>query len=303
MRRTDLFLLFALAGTADLTVAASGAQAQEPRAAELSVSVRPARSMCFRDRIEVTGTLGARELVDVGPDREGMRVAQVLVAPLEEVASGQILARLARMDETGSGNPAAGAPVRAPVAGILVRSNAVVGMPASNRQGPLFGIVANGDIDLQAEVPVEDLAKLKVGQAVTVTPLGLPDMAAKVRQVEASTAPATQLGRVRIGLNPGQDLRIGTFARGIVVLGERCGIGVPYSAVSFEAEGTIVHVVNGERVEARPVETGLLSGENIEIRSGVSADDVVVVRAGAFVREGDRVNPITVKEAGAAGGR
>ena len=68
--------------------------------------------------------------------------------------------------------------------------------------------------------------------------------------------------------------------------------------MSYEPEGTIVHVVNGDRVEARPVEVGLLAGDEAEIRSGLSEDDVVVIRAGAFVREGDRVNPIVVKEAG-----
>lgn len=292
MRRVDPRLALVLAGL----VLAPPVQAEDGRSAELSVGVRAAKPMCFPERLEVTGVLAARELVEVSADREGLKVAQVLISPLEEVASGQILARLVRLEDGGAPtNPAAGA-VRAPVAGMVVRSNAIVGAPVSAKQGALFAIVAGSDIDLMADVPLSDLGRLKAKQAAIVTPLGLSEIAGKVRQVEPSAAPGTQLGKVRIALGSGHDLRIGTFARGVVALGESCGLGVPYSAVSYEPEGTIVHVVNGERVEARPVEVGLLSGGNAEIRSGIAENDMVVVRAGSFVREGDRVNPITVKE-------
>jgi len=264
----------------------------ETRGAELSVSVRKPRQICFEDRVQVTGVLAARALAEVRPEREGQRVAQILAEPLQEVAAGQILARLARVDDEA----AAGSPVRAPIAGTVVRVNAVVGLPASARLAPLFVIAAGGEIELRADVPETDLAKIKPDQAVAVTPLGLPEITAKVRVVEAATTPGTQLGRARIALAPGSDLRIGTFARGIVSVGQSCGLGVPYSAISYEAEGTIVHVVVGERVEARPVGIGLLNGVDAEILTGLSEDDDVVVRAGAFVREGDRVNAITVAE-------
>ncbi|GJD95669.1 efflux RND transporter periplasmic adaptor subunit [Methylobacterium iners] len=273
-------------------LAASPAAAQTPpESTALSVSVRQTRTMCFQDRVEVTGVLVARQEVDVGADREGLKVAQVLVQPLEEVSPGQVLARLSAIE-----GPAAEAAVRSPVAGFVVRSNARLGMPASPRQGPLFQIVVRGEIDLQAEAPIPDLAKLAVGQAVSVRPLGAPEMPARIRAVEAGTDPATQLGRVRIGIGPAPDLRVGTFARGVVAVGERCGIGVPYSAVMYEPDGTIVQVVNGDRIESRQVSVGLLSGENAEIRSGLAESDLVVVRAGPFLREGDQVKPIVVRE-------
>lgn len=285
--------------------AAGSAQAADDagqtRSAELSVSVRPVRSLCFEDRIEVTGVLAAREMVEVGVDREGQKVAQVLVEPLEEVSTGQVLARLVRLDEPVS--TATGLPVRAPVSGILVRSGAMVGMPASNRQGPLFRIASGGELDLQANVPLNDLAKLSVGQTVQVVPLGAAEVTAKIRQIDQTTDAASQLGRVRIGLTSGQDLRIGTFARGVITASESCGLAVPYSSVTYEAEGTIVHIVNGERIEARQVTLGLLGGGNVEIRSGLSEADLVVVRAGAFVREGDHVNAILVQDRGGNGSK
>ena len=285
----------ALALFALLALPAPGpARAEAParRAPEMSVSVTRARSACFREQLEVTGVLSPRDAVDVAPERDGLQVAQVLAAPLDEVSAGQVLARLAPMGE-GGGAPIA---LRAPVSGTVLRG-AVTGQPAAARLGPLFRIAAGGRIDLEARVPAAGLARLAAGQRATVRPLGLDPIAGQVRVVDPTVEPATQLGRVRISLEPGTELRVGTFARGVVTVAERCGLAVPYSAVLYEAEGTLLHVVNGDRVEARPVEVGLLSGEEAEIRAGLSEDDLVIVRAGPFVCEGDPVTPIR-REAG-----
>lgn len=264
------------------------------RLAALPVSVRPARNLCFSDRVAVTGTLDAREQVEVGAEREGFKVTQVLANPLDAVGAGQVLARLGPLEgPADAGNAVA---VRSPVAGMVLRSRAVLGQPASPRQGALFDIVAGGAIELNAEVPLADLARIKPGQAVAVRPLGLPEIAGTVRRIETGAEAAVQVGRVRIALTATPDVRIGTFARGLVTVGRRCGVGVPYSAVQYEPDGTIVHVVDGTRVEARQVSVGLLSGGNAEIRSGLSEADLVVVRAGAFLREGDQVEPVVVRD-------
>ncbi|WP_082494382.1 efflux RND transporter periplasmic adaptor subunit [Methylobacterium sp. Leaf108] len=281
---------------------AQESSAQEARSPSgLSVSVRAARGVCFSDRVEVTGVLVARQEVDVGPEREGLKVTQVLVEPLEKVAAGQSLANLGPME----GVPGTGTTVRSGVAGTVLRSEARVGSPVSPRQEPLFRIMAGGEVDLQADVALADLPKLAAGQAVTIAPLGLADVAGRVRRVDRGIDPASQLGRARIALAATDAaLRVGTFARGVIVLAERCGIGVPYSAIQYEADGTIVHTVEDDRVVTRQVTTGLLSGTDVEILTGLTESDTVVVRAGAFLRDGDRVNPILRREpAGGSGPR
>jgi hypothetical protein len=64
----------------------------------------------------------------------------------------------------------------------------------------------------------------------------------------------------------------------------------------YQPDGTIVHVVVDGRVVARRVEIGLLSGADVEIRSGVTADDLVVTRSGPFLRDGDLVDAIKSEE-------
>lgn len=265
--------------------------AKDPLASALSVSVKRARKMCFADKVEVTGTLAARREVDFGTSRDGLVVTQVLVEPLDAVSPGQVLAQLSAMDGSG-----AGIAVRSTVSGVVGRSFAVVGMPVSARQGPLFRIIAGGELDLRAEMPIDQLQKLAVGQQVTVKPLGQPETTGTVQFIAPSVDPASQLGRARIAITPGRPMRVGTFARGIVAVVERCGTGIPYSAIMYEPDGAIVHVVADNRVVARKVDMGLMAGKNVEIRSGLTADDLVVMRAGPFLRDGDLVNAILIEE-------
>jgi hypothetical protein len=67
---------------------------------------------------------------------------------------------------------------------------------------------------------------------------------------------------------------------------------VPLSAILYGPDGAIVQVVRDQRVETRRVKVGLFGGQDAEIREGVTPGDAVVVRAGAFLREGDVVRAV-----------
>jgi HlyD family secretion protein len=68
------------------------------------------------------------------------------------------------------------------------------------------------------------------------------------------------------------------------------------SALLYGQEGSVVQVVRDERIESRIVTTGLRSEGNVEIRQGIVEGDMVVARAGAFLRDGDRVKPVVVDD-------
>jgi hypothetical protein len=86
---------------------------------------------------------------------------------------------------------------------------------------------------------------------------------------------------------------VNASGRAIVKTGESCGIAVPLTAILYGSAGTVVQVVRRQRVETRRVEVGLLAGGQVEVREGLSDGDVVVARAGALLREGDPVRPVT----------
>ena len=51
-------------------------------------------------------------------------------------------------------------------------------------------------------------------------------------------------------------------------------------------------MICNDRIETRRVTIGVPAKNNVQICEGVTEGDLIVVRAGAFLREGDRVRPV-----------
>jgi len=181
--------------------------------------------------------------------------------------------------------------VRAPVDGIVSRRTARVGAIATAIGEPMFRIVARNEIELDAEVTEDRIVRVQPGQPARVDVAGLDPIIGTVRLVSAEVDKSTRLGRVRIFLGDRPGLRIGSFARGLIDTAKSNGISVPASAILYGRDGPTVQVVRDGKVETRRVETGLLAGGQAEIRSGVMDGDLVVERAGTFLRDGDVVRP------------
>jgi HlyD family secretion protein len=275
------------------------AQGSAPTPAGMTVTVTKATRGCFTDTIQASGFLVPREEILVRPDVEGMQVTQIIVEDGDRVTSGQVLARLARPEGQGSGTGT----VRAPAAGIVNFRYIKVGMMASARAEPLFRIVANGDLELLADVPATRITKLASGQVARIEVAGVGDASGRVRFVAPQINSNTQLGRVQVSVDGDDKLRVGAYARAIIEVGRSCGATVPLSAVLFGPEGAVVQVVRDDRIETRRIRVGLLSGGKAEIREGLSEGDLVVARAGTFLREGDRVRPVQAEQATSSTGR
>lgn len=278
----------------DVAAAERGAAGSADRA----VTVAKAKRMCFADTIQVTGAVNARDEILVRPDKEGLKVSQILVEPGDTVSSSQVLARLTQ-DGTQSGGGAT--TVTAPAAGVVNAVSAVIGATVSARAEPMFRIARQGEMELLAETPAISLARLARDQSAKIEIIGVNgELSGKVRLVSSMINPTTQLGSVRLSIGDSQKLRAGAFGRAIVEVDRRCGSSVPFSAVSYEREGTVVQVVRDNQIESRRVTVGLIAGDDVEVRQGLSDGDVVVARAGAFVRDGDRVRPVNAPGPSAA---
>lgn len=182
--------------------------------------------------------------------------------------------------------------VIAPDTGIVSRRVARVGGYAAGAADPMFRIVARNEVELEAEVLDSQIARIREGQTATIALAGGGEVKGKVRIVSPEIDKTTRLGRVRVFLGENDRLRIGGFARGGVVTAESRGLAVPASAILYGDGGASVQLVVDNRIVARPVKLGLTSGAETEVRAGLSEGDIVVARAGSFLREGDAVRPI-----------
>jgi HlyD family secretion protein len=186
--------------------------------------------------------------------------------------------------------------VIAPVAGKITAKNAMVGAIASGAGQPLFVIAREGRLELIADIAEIDILKLQPDQKAVMEVVGLAEpITGTVRLVEPTLNTATRLGRVKIALDDSSAVREGMFAEADITTAERDTLVVPVSAVGGSADAPTVFKVTDGKVIQTAVKTGIRDGGLIEIVEGLAKGDLVVAKAGAFVRDGDRVNPVVIK--------
>ena len=270
-----------------LTLASSPCRAAEDAEATpkgAAVTVLKAAKSCFDAIVEASGIIRPREEAAVRPERQGLKVTEVLADAGDTVTAGQTLARLS-LPEGGT------VQVQAPVAGLIENSSAVIGALASGKGEALFTILARSEFDLIGLVPTQNLSRLKVNQSARIKIVGAGEVNGKVTRVAPTVEPNSKLGQVTIAVTSNQRLLVNSSGRALIKTGQNCGVSVPLTAVLYGTAGTVVQVVRRQRVETRRVEVGLMSGGQVEIRDGLAEGDIVVARAGALLREGDPVRP------------
>jgi HlyD family secretion protein len=191
--------------------------------------------------------------------------------------------------------------VLAPAAGIVSTRNASVGQLVATSGDPLFRIIRNEAIELEADVVEDRLDALAVGQKVSLTMPGHQPKTGNVRLVAPSIDPVTRLGTVRISLEADPALRPGRFVTATVEIRSQNSLVVPLSAILFGEEGPRVQVAVDGQVESRVVSIGIRDADGIAILAGLRQGEIVVTKAGGFLRDGDRITPVSTWKSEAVG--
>ncbi len=188
--------------------------------------------------------------------------------------------------------------IRAPVSGIISARSARMGAVAVAGAQPMFRIIRDGEIEVEADVIESDIGALKPGDRAELNISGLGKRVGAVRRISPRIDPRTRLGKVRISLESSESLRIGLFANGWITTGRHQALGVPTSAVLSDSRGDFVMLVKDGRAIKRRVTAGLFWQGRREITAGLEGNEQVMLRAGAFFRQDDRVTPVPVDAGG-----
>ena len=179
--------------------------------------------------------------------------------------------------------------VVAPDSGVISSRSATVGavLPAGQE---LFRLIRQGRLEWRAEVPSSDLAQIKPGARVTVTPAGGAPIAGIVRMVAPTVDPQTRNGIVYVDLPEPGGARAGMFARGEFEVGSANALTLPQSAVQLREGFSYVFKVGPDnKVTQVKIDTGRRFGDRIEVTGGLGTDARVVAMGGGFLAEGDTV--------------
>ncbi len=182
--------------------------------------------------------------------------------------------------------------VRAPVTGRVLERTVRPGDVATPA-AVMFRLARDGEIELNAEVAEADLSRIHPGDHAEVTPPSGAKVVGVVRLVSPQVDAQTRLGRARVSLPVRADLRSGGFARAEFVQAERQAPTAPESAVRFDADGASVLVLQPDnRVRRVLVRTGARGQGYVELLQGPAPGAKVLLGGGAFVIDGDTVNPV-----------
>lgn len=234
-----------------------------------------------------TSAINARNKVDSA--RQSIAIAEAeLKVVISQVADLNL--KLARTD------------IKAPFGGLITARNARIGAIAAGSGQPLFTIIRDSKIELVAEVSESDMQKMRIGQPAEIAIAGqATPISGHVRLISPAISPTTRLGEVHILLDDSDAARQGMYASALITITSASGIALPLSAIDSGKAGSFTRVVDNGVVRQVKIETGIIENGFILVTSGVKPGDLVVLKAGAFVRDGDKVRPVleTVSQTGA----
>ncbi len=169
--------------------------------------------------------------------------------------------------------------IRSPFDGVVVDKLAEVGELAAPGK-PLLTMYQEGRLWLEASVPEEQLARVRVRQTYTVR------MAARERvmrgwvaEIVPASDPATRTVLARVRLEDTRDLLPGMFGRLLIPASPQPVLLIPAGSVRRVGQLTVVDVVQQGRVERRTVQLGRAANGQLEVLSGLAPGDAIVVAA------------------------
>jgi len=185
----------------------------------------------------------------------------------------------------------------APEAGLLLERKVEPGQVVGAGSGVLFRIALGGEMEMKAMLGEVELARIRPGGEVSVSPVGSNSpVIGHVWQVAPVVDPQTRQGMVRVALAWSPALRAGGFATAVIRAGTEFAPMLPDSAILNDGQRSYVFIVGkGNKVERRNITTGLVTDKGIAISNGLAGNERVVLRAGGFLSAGETINPVAAR--------
>lgn len=206
-----------------------------------------------------------------------------------EFDSAQAKARVTVASRTEAETLLSYTKVTAPFAGVITRKHADVGDLATPGK-PLLDMEDSTALRLEADVPEAVVGRLTLGDQLPVRIAALEkELTGVISEIAPAADPNSRTFLVKLDLPGTTGLRAGQFGRVAMPVGETAALRVPASAVTQRGQMELVFIVSDGKAQLRLVKTGKRIGNEVELVSGVSAGERVVVENVAELVDGQPV--------------
>jgi cobalt-zinc-cadmium efflux system membrane fusion protein len=179
--------------------------------------------------------------------------------------------------------------IYSPLAGTVVQRKVGPGQFISTgASDPVFVIGDLSTVWLTAFVRESEAADVHVGQDVDFKVLALPgrSFTAKIDYVSAAIDPMTRRLMVRATIGNKDGLfKPEMFANATIYSGDgRKSVGVRKQALIYEGDRVRLWLAHDDKsLELREIQTGLINGDEVEVRSNLQPGEKVVVKGSLFI--------------------
>ena len=181
------------------------------------------------------------------------------------------------------------AEIAAPFAGLVIAKTVEPGILAAPGV-PLLTLEREGTYRLEASVEESRLVAIRVGQAVRVKLEGVDrTLEARVSEIGPVVDAASRAYTVKIDLPAVPVIRSGSFGRAMFHVGSRSLLAIPLTAVTERGQLRSVFVVENGVARTRLITVGQHAGDRVEVLSGLTTGDAVVISAPRDLADGARV--------------
>lgn len=180
--------------------------------------------------------------------------------------------------------------LKSPLKGVIVEKNVSLGQVVGQDPAQTLFTVADLDVlQVVAEVYERDLRFLRAGMPVTVTVESFPGQTfpGQLVHVGEFVDPASRTIRLRCDVsNIGYRLKPEMFARVQVLLASApTAVVVPRTAVVRMGAETVVFIQRSDTTfERRPIVTGTVNNDMVEIREGLRDGERIVIKGGVMLK-------------------
>ena len=182
--------------------------------------------------------------------------------------------------------------VTAPIGGKLESVNMELHSMVS-QSSQLCVITGEGVKKVSFSVPERIKVNLELGSRIRLQKQGT-EYEAEITKMADMISPQTGLFEVEASIEEGDGLAPGSTVKLFVVSDyTRDAITIPVDAVYYDGGDAYAYTCEGSTVHKVPVETGIFDEERIEILSGITMQDKVIVTWSSELYEGSQVNAMT----------
>ncbi|GET29233.1 efflux RND transporter periplasmic adaptor subunit [Prolixibacter sp. SD074] len=215
---------------------------------------------------------------------------------LREVKNSEVSLSQAKQDYENAQLQLAKMNVKAPVSGILVTlPNFTNGTRVASGTA-VATIMDYNTLNMEVNLPEKNLSTVKVGQEVNITNYTLPEdtLTGRISELSpvVSSETRTFTGKIRID-NPELKLRPGMFVKAdIQVARMDSAIVIPKDIIVSGNRGKTVYIVVKGAAQQRVIETGLENDNQVQVVSGLKANDRVVTKGFETLRNRSKVKVV-----------